>query len=272
MAIRTHALCLGDNCVDYYLPPLNLSLAGGNAVNTAVAMQRAGLPTAYAGFIGEDEEGQFILANLRQQGVDVSHVRTIPGLTGKTHIRLTAQGERQFLFEHLGPVFPLPLDEELLAFAIQHSLVHTTVNGGAQAYLPELKKKSGMLISMDYGDHYTPDFFDQTISSVDLAFFSLPFDYPASASEFARQMYQPHLKLVVVTMGKSGSLVCDGSFYYTPAIPVEVVDSLGAGDAYIGTYLANWLMGKGIPASMEHASQAAAMVCSHLGAWEQAQP
>lgn len=269
MAIETRALCLGDNCVDYYLPPLNLSFAGGNAVNTSVAMQRAGLPTAYAGFIGEDEEGQFILASLRQQGVDVSHVRTIPGQTGKTHIRLTPQGERCFLFEHLGPVFPLPLEDELLSFALQHRLIHTTVNGGAQAYLPEIKKRPGIQISMDYGDTYTQEFLDETIAYVDLAFFSLPEGYAGSARDFARQMYLPHLTQVVVTMGKDGSLACNSSYHFQPAIPVEVVDSLGAGDSYIGTYLAKWLLGEGIPRSMENASQAAAVVCTHLGAWEQ---
>jgi fructoselysine 6-kinase len=232
-------------------------------------MQRAGLPTAYAGFIGDDEEGQFILANLRQQGVDVSHVRAIPGQTGKTHIRLTPQGERQFLFEHLGPVFPLPLEEELLGFALQHHLIHTTVNGGAQAYLPEIKKVPGIQISMDYGDNYTQEFFDETIAYVDLAFFSLPEGYPGSARDFARQMFQPHLSQVVLTMGKGGSLAFNGSYYYQAAFPVEVVDSLGAGDAYIGTYLANWMLGKDIPKSMENASHTAAVACTHLGAWEQ---
>lgn len=271
MALNTRALCLGDNCVDYYLPPFDLTYIGGNAVNTAVAMQRAGLPAAYAGFIGEDDDGQMILRRLRQQGVDVSHVHAIPGQTGKTHIRLTPEGERQFLFEHLGPVFPLPLDEELLSFALQHDLIHTTCNGGALAYLPEIKKKHGILVSMDYGERYTQEFLNETIDFVDLAFFSMPENYQGSARDFACQMYRPHLTLLLVTMGKGGSLVCNGSYYFQPAVPVEVVDSLGAGDTYIGTFLANWLLGKTILKSMQQASEAAALACTHMGAWEQDQ-
>ena len=271
MALKTRALCLGDNCVDYYLPPLNLTYVGGNAVNTSVAMQRAGLPTAYAGFIGEDEEGQLILRSLRQQGVDVSQVRSIPGQTGKTHICLTPQGERQFLFEHLGPVFPLPLEEELLTFALQHDLIHTTCNGGAQLYLPEIKKKPDILVSMDYGERYTQEFFDETIAFVDLAFFSLPENFQGSARDFVSQMFRPHLALLIVTMGKDGSLAYNGSFYYQPAIPIDVLDSLGAGDTYIGTFLANWLQGYTIPKSMEQASQAAALACTKMGAWDQDQ-
>ncbi len=271
MAIATRALCLGDNCVDYYLPPMDQTFIGGNAVNTAVAMQRAGLPAAYAGSIGEDEDGQTVVQRLQQQGVDVSHVRAIPGQTGKTHIGLSPEGERQFLYEHLGPVFPLPLDAELLSFALQHELVHTTLNGGAQVYLPELKKKPGLLVSLDYGERYTPEYVETTIPYVDLAFFSLPEDFHGSPKDFASQMFRPHLTLLLVTLGKDGSLACDGSYYYQPAFPVEVVDSLGAGDTYLGTFMARWLMGSTISQSMEIASAAAAQACTHMGGWEQVQ-
>lgn len=269
MAVKTRALCLGDNCVDYYLPLPYTCFAGGNAVNASVAMQRAGLPTAYVGFIGDDEDGQLILNRLRQQGVDVSHVRAIPGQTGKTHIYLTPQGERKFLFEHLGPVFPLPLEEELLAFALQHDLVHTTCNGGAQLYLPEIKKKRGILVSMDYGERYTQEFFDETIAFIDLAFFSLPEDFRGSVRDFASKMFRPHLTLLLVTMGKDGSLARNSSFHFQPSVPIDVLDSLGAGDAYIGTFLANWLQGKTVLNSMGTASRVAALTCTHMGGWKQ---
>jgi fructoselysine 6-kinase len=234
-------------------------------------MQRAGLPTAYAGFIGEDEEGQLIVRSLGQQGVDISHVRTIPGQTGKTHILLTPQGERQFLFEHLGPVFPLPVEEEVLTFALKHELIHSTFNGGAQLYLPEIKKHPDILVSMDYGERFTQEFIDETIAFIDLAFFSLPENYQGSARDFASQMFRPHLSLLLVTLGKDGSLAYNGSFYSQPAVPVNVLDSLGAGDSYIGTFLANWLQEQTIQKSMEQASQAAAWSCTFMGAWKQEQ-
>jgi fructoselysine 6-kinase len=272
VTLKTPALCLGDNCVDYYLPPINLSFVGGNAVNVSIAMQYAGLPSAYVGLVGEDEEGRLILRRLREHGIDVSHVRVIPGQTGKTHICLTPQGERQFLFEHLGPVFPIPLDEEILNFTLQHNLIHTTCFGGAQLYLPEIKKKPDILVSMDYGERYSQDFVDETIALIDLAFFSLPENFRASAKDFASQMYRPHLRLLLTTMGKGGSLAFNGNFHYQPASPIDVLDSLGAGDAYIGTFLANWYLGNTIIKSMEQASQAAARACTHLGAWMQTEP
>jgi fructoselysine 6-kinase len=48
---------VGDNCIDRYLPPVDRSLVGGNAVNVAVNLRRAGHPAAYFGAVGDDEDG-----------------------------------------------------------------------------------------------------------------------------------------------------------------------------------------------------------------------
>jgi fructoselysine 6-kinase len=45
----SNALCIGDNCIDRYLPPMNLHFIGGNALNTAVHMKLAGCDVSYMG-------------------------------------------------------------------------------------------------------------------------------------------------------------------------------------------------------------------------------
>jgi fructoselysine 6-kinase len=262
------AVAVGDNCVDHYLPPIDHNFSGGNAVNVSVHLQRAGCPTAYIGAIGNDEDGKIILQDLTREGVDTTHVKIYSDYpTACTHIRLNDVNERQFVYEDLGPKEVFALDESDFTFIQQHHLVHNTWQGGTEKYLPRFKQAIDMLISQDYGERYTPDFIERTLAYVDIAFFSLPEDASQDIRELAQQMKARGPRLVVVTQGLKGSIALNGDFYFQPAYPVKVVDTLGAGDAFIGAFLANWLDNKGIAQSMKVAAKIASQTCSHFGGW-----
>lgn len=267
MAINTIAVCVGDNCIDHYLHPIERSFVGGNALNVAVYLQRGGIPSAYVGVVGNDDHGRLIKRSLQQTGVDISRLLTRPGMTSFTDIRLTPEGDRLFIHEHIGPQKVLELDDDVLHFICQHQLVHTTWLGGAQKYLPHFKQ-SQILISMDYGERYTPAFLESTIPYIDIAFFSLPEAESHRAKDLAQQAVGMGVQLAIVTLGREGSLAYDGKVYMHPAQPTQAVDTLGAGDTYIGVFLAHWLISQPIGQCMRLASQAAAYTCTHYGAWE----
>lgn len=265
----TIAVAVGDNCIDHYLPPNEVDFSGGNAVNVAVHLQRAGCPTAYIGAIGDDENGKKLLLDLSREGVDSTHIKIYPGyLTACTHIRMSDTNERQFVHEDFGPKDAFTLEDSDIAFIQRHRLVHNTWQGGTEKYLQQFKSSADVLVSQDYGERYTSDFVDQTITYVDIAFFSLPEENVSlEIRQLAEQMKRRGPRLVVVTQGSKGSAAFDGGVYFQPAYPVKVVDTLGAGDAFIGTFLANWLDKKGIPQSMKAAAQVAGETCTHFGGW-----
>lgn len=265
--MSTIAVAVGDNCIDHYLPPLGCDFSGGNAVNVAVHLQRAGCPASYIGAIGDDGNGKKLLQDIGREGVDTTHVKVYPGhQTACTHIRLSHTNERQFVYEDFGPKDVFALDESDIAFIHGQRLVHNTWQGGTENYLPRFKQPD-TVISQDYGERCTPDFVDQTIGYVDIAFFSMPEDTGLDMRPLAEQMKRRGPRFVVVTQGLSGSVAFDGDFYFQPAYPVKVVDTLGAGDAFIGTFLANWLDKKGIAQSMNAAAQVASQTCTHFGGW-----
>lgn len=265
--MNTIAVAVGDNCVDHYLHPIECDFSGGNAVNVAVHLQRAGCPTAYIGAIGDDQNGKKLLQDIDREGVDTTHAKVYPGYpTACTHIRLSETNERQFVYEDFGPKDVFALDESDIVFIQGHRLVHNTWQGGTEGYLPRFKQLN-ILISQDYGERYTPDFVNQTISYVDVAFFSLPEDAVQDMHQLAEQMKGRGPRLVVVTQGLKGSVAFDGEFYFQPAIPVIVMDTLGAGDAFIGTFLAHWLYHKEIAVCMNAAAQVASRTCSYFGGW-----
>ena len=74
----------------------------------------------------------------------------------------------------------------------------------------------------------------------------------------------------MVTRGREGSLAFDGAVVDVPAQPVEVVDTLGAGDALIAAVIAARIDGAEMADALAAGAQAAARACAHYGAWEAA--
>src|SRR4030067_270177 len=78
------------------------SRRGGGQVATAlVALSRWGLRTMYVGNVGDDEHGRLSLSLLREEGVDVSRARTVPGAASQFAVILVQEdsGERTILWE-----------------------------------------------------------------------------------------------------------------------------------------------------------------------------
>src|SRR4030067_1637645 len=74
---------------------------GGPVAPALVALSRWGLRTMYVGNVGDDEHGRLSLSLLREEGVDVSHARTVPGAVSQFAVILIQgdSGERTILWE-----------------------------------------------------------------------------------------------------------------------------------------------------------------------------
>lgn len=266
--MSTVAVCVGDNCIDRYLPPIARDFVGGNAVNVAVHLQQRGIPTAYVGVVGDDAGGRLVQASLCRTQVDISHLRVRPGKTGVTEVRLIPTGDREFVHEDMGVQNQFELDTATLSFINRHRLVHNTLAGGTTRYLAAFRQ-AGLTISFDYGEWVASDLLEQTINLVDIAFVSLPGCSIPVAENFARQLSGHGPELVVATLGKRGSLGYDGQVYHQPSLPTAPVDTLGAGDTFIAVFLAGWLKEKSRSEALADAAHASAQTCTHLGAWLQ---
>jgi fructoselysine 6-kinase len=260
---------VGDNCIDRYLPPVNQTFVGGNALNVSVYLRQHGAAASYVGVVGDDADGRRVLEALHQRGIDTSHIRVLAGETAFSDIRLDEQSNREFVAEYLGPKPAGFLSAEAIAFIAGHDLVHTTLLGGTADDLPRIKQAGARNISMDYGERAPEDFIQQTLPFVDLAFFSLPEERYQEARTLAERIRETGPRLAVVTMGARGSLGYDGQAHFQPAVRVQVVDTLGAGDAFIGTFLADYLRGRSLPECLARAAETAAQTCTHYGAFPQ---
>lgn len=77
-------------------------------------------------------------------------------------------------------------------------------------------------------------------------------------------------RVVVVTLGKDGAaaVTANGEVFRAPALPVAVVDTTGAGDSFVGCFLAAWLNGCGAEESIRLGCVAGSLQVTRFGAQE----
>lgn len=257
-------ITVGDNCIDVY-PALGRGFSGGNAVNVAVYSRRHGMRPAYVGWVGSDAYGRQLRADLTAKGVDVSHLHEKPGTTAQTLVGL--EGNERVLGDYdEGVMSAFHLTEQDLGWIDAFDIVHAGIWGRVDPYLAQLKQ-AGKLVSFDFADKWDSPLWHTLPPSLSYAFASASEDTPA-LRERMHQVVTLGAGTLVVTLGAAGSLAYDGQrFYHQAAQPVEVVDTMGAGDAFIAGFLCAIARGFDIADAMEQGAFGAALTLQCQGAW-----
>ena len=77
----------------------------------------------------------------------------------------------------------------------------------------------------------------------------------------------PNIKIVIITLGQKGAVAYDGSkMFRVPAVPCEVVSTVGAGDSFSASFLWKYMSDEAVEESLIHASKIASFVVSQYDA------
>ncbi|HEY3764294.1 MAG TPA: PfkB family carbohydrate kinase [Gaiellales bacterium] len=259
---------MGDNCLDHYLPPLDREFVGGNALNVAVGLRDLGHDVAYAGAIGTDDAGRVVLAAAQARGIDTTHVQTCDGATGVTTIRLTDDGDRIFESEVLGTSAGFRATPAALSDLGRRAWIHGAgLWGGVDGFTS--LRRAGTRLSYDFSHVSSPERIAELAPHLDVAFLSAPGADDDEAAALGRRAVADGAATAVVTRGRHGSLAVSGEIHHQPPVPVTVVDTLGAGDAYIAACISALVEGAPLRVALEHGAEAAARTCTHYGAWQE---
>ena len=247
----------------------DLQIEGGGTVGTAlVAAARLGAQAAYAGVVGDDVFGRFILDGLEKEGVDTSLARTAAGARSPFAFCVSVPPART-VFSVRSTTPPLTLQGKDLEAALDTRAVHLDgTEEEASLTLAAEAKVRGILVSVDL--QRTRRASDKLLELADLAVVAESYAlerYPGRAPlEAVREMWRPGMHMAAITLGARGLVACDGGDpYEVPAEPTEVVDSTGAGDVFHGALLVAVLEGHAVRKSLEFASHVAALSCRALG-------
>lgn len=256
---------VGDCCIDEYVD-LGVRAVGGNAVNVAALWAQAGRTVSYLGATGPDPDGELVRQRLDGAGVDVSGAITLPGNTGVTRISLI-DGERH-LDEDLGvAVDYAPTAGDLAALAGTR-FAHCATLTDFRAVVRDLAAL-GVRVSYDFSTRHELE----DLTGIEVAFFSWETEPDDDARAVLHRARAAGAEVAVVTCGRHGSLAlaggADAQPEFVPARAIEPIDSCGAGDSYIATFLSAHLDGHPLRDCMSVATRAAAETCLRVGAWPQ---
>jgi len=252
--------------VDHYTD-LGLAFPGGNAPNVAVHAARAGAAAAFLGVVGDDGAGSLIRAALEAEGVDVSRLRATSGATPAVVVRRDEAGDFRCV-ACPWRVLPFDPDDSDESFLAGCDLVHVASTSRAEALM---RAWAGRFpLSCDFG-HEAPD--PTLLSLVAVAAVSRPGMADAEAAALAADLRARGPGVVVVLRGAAGVTACRGEeIAHHPAVIEAVVDTLGAGDALLGHFLARLFSGEAPASSLAEAARNAARACGHLGGFGRGVP
>jgi len=261
-------LAIGDNCIDHYVE-LGKRFPGGNALNVAVyAGLHQGVESDYVGVVGTDENGRYLLSQIEATGMSTKHIIVEDGVTAVTKIRII-DGDRVFDEYIEGVQAGACLPFEKIPDPRSYDLFHFTVWGFGREHVKKLKESTNAALSCDFSNQID-DPRTSIMPYLDISFFSgrhliTEGVYP---EQVLRKLKRKTRGMVVMTLGEYGSMVYDGErLYRGKALPVDVVDTLGAGDAYIAAFLCSRMKGDSIMDAVSAGHIAAREVCKRLGAW-----
>lgn len=247
--------------------------AGGKGLNQAIALARAGAEVHMAGCVGPD--GGWLLELLRSEGVRTQWVEEAAVPTGHAVIQVDGSGQNCILIcaganaavspeqagrtlEHFSAGDVLLLQNEI---SENDCIARQAKARGMELWL----NPSPVTAELLEGDAVKlADWL--VLNELELAALTGTEDTDQGVSLFMER--SPEKKLVL-TLGREGSLFAgNGVLLRQAAFPVTAVDTTGAGDTYLGYFLASFLETGSPAAALERAAKAAALAVTRSGAAE----
>jgi 5-dehydro-2-deoxygluconokinase len=288
-------LTMGRIGVDVYPLQVGVSLRevqtfgkylGGSPSNVAVAAARYGRRSAVITRTGQDPFGEYLHDALRGFGVDDRYVTAVPGLpTPVTFCEIFPPDNFPLYFYRFPKAPDLEIrPEELDLEAIRSARVFwVTVTGlsqepsrGATLRALEARNRAGItVLDLDYRPMFWPSreaartWVQRALEHVTVAVGNLDeCDTAVGEREpraAASALRDRGVEVVVVKQGPKGVLARnDTTEVEVPPVPVEVVNGLGAGDAFGGALCHGLLAGWDLERLMRFCNAAGALVASRL--------
>jgi len=250
---------------------------GGSGAIVACGAARLGLRVALCGVVGDDLFGGWLRDELRARGVEVRGLVSHPTLPTGLTVVLSRPDDRAIL-THPGTIPELrasSVDREVLRGARHVHVSSYYLQHGLAGELPGLfdeVRALGATTSLD--PNWDPDEawnggLERVLASTDVflpnSAEALRISREATLDEGVRTLGH-RTGLAVVKLGADGAAASDGaSTTHVPALPVEPLDTTGAGDSFDAGFLAAWLEGAPLERALAIGNSCGALSTLALG-------
>jgi 2-dehydro-3-deoxygluconokinase len=264
---------------------------GGAESNVAIGVRRLGADATWAGRVGDDSFGTRVVRELRAEGVSV-HAVTDAGAPTALMVkeRRTVESGRVWYYRDGSAgsrVAPADLPVEAVAGAgVLHltgitpglspsalEAVRALVDLASASQVPisfDVNHRAGVWRERDPGPVY------RELARASAVVFAgedearlLTGTTTTEPADLLEELATTTDGDVVLKLGADGCrAVVDGVHLTVAAVPVRVVDSVGAGDAFVAGYLAELMAGRPAGRRLATAVRCGAFVCLTAGDWE----
>lgn len=220
---------------------------GGKGANQAVMAARLGARVAMVGALGDDVYADMTFDNLANQGVDAIHVARVPGSSGVAPIWVEPDGTNRII---VVPGANDAVDPEAAAEAIRSMGRVDAVIG--QLEIPQRVTAAAFSAARERGvvtilnpapaaplDRELLSTSDWLIpNESELAILAGTERVDLSDNAGLARYASGVAPRLVVTLGSKGAAIVsgEGSVERVPAVPVQAIDTTGAGDAFVGAF------------------------------------
>ena len=289
-------VCAGILVADLFVPPLErlprageliatedfLFQPGGCAANTAIALAKLGVSVSVSGKVGNDSFGDAVARELQANGVQTDALSRSSSYNTSKTIILPVVGEDRRYIHTIGANADFMVDDIDLALADQAQVFAL----GGYFVLPKLEsrrlsellaglRKKGVRTVLDIvvptsAHHPTLDDLRPILPHIDVF---MPNSAEAAMltdetdpQKQAELFLQAGCAIAIITRGRDGALLMNTQeTLEAPAVPVEVVDVSGAGDAFAAGFIVGLLEEWALEDALRFASVLGASACTKLG-------
>ncbi len=237
---------------------------GGKGANQAVASSRLGGDVVMCGCVGDDDFGKVAIAALEKDGVDVSYIRSVDGVSTGTAVIVVSNGDNRIILNQGANACLMKKDiDDALETAREGDIYLTQLENPIDVIGYGLKKakeknmyvilnpapaNKGIFPYLEYCDLITPNETETEILG-------------------GVETLLKKVGTLLVTLGGKGFKIvtCDGEKLY-PCKKIVPVDTTAAGDTLCGGLAAQLSEGKSLEESAKYGSSAATIACTRSGA------
>ncbi len=261
---------------------------GGSSANIAVALTRQGCKAALVTCVSDDAVGRYCLTQLDAYGVDRTHVRSVAGelRNSLAVVETRVQNCQSVIYRNNAADFAMTLqDVEAVDYTTYSALITTgTVlaaepSRGATFRAFDLARAAGLplIFDVDYRPYSWPspavaaEVYSRAGALCDVIVgndveFGFMAGHPDQGLEKARSLVANGAQIVVYKRGEKGAvtLTSEGEFA-TGIYPTQALKPTGAGDSFLGAFIAGLASGLPVRAAVLRGSAAAAMVVARVG-------
>lgn len=278
---NNHVVCFGEVLWDM-LP--EGPTPGGAPMNVAIHLKNMGIDVDMVSRVGDDSNGNKLKAFLKASGIQTTYIQTDPRLpTSTVLVKLDSQNNASYEIcepvawdniEMRSELIDLKNDAGIIIFGTLSSRSYDTRNTLSNIIKSEAIKVLDINLRPPYENQ---EVIDNLIRKADIAklnedelsvvsaWNSIPDNNEKSMIKALSEIY--NLSLIIVTRGENGAIVyTKGNFSEHKGYPVAAIDTVGAGDSFLASFIGNLITGSSIERCLDFACATGALVATQKGA------